>query len=474
MSGGVPSGIVPGAIIGGKYRVERTIARGGQGTVVEATHLALRQPVAIKFSHVDGPRKTEGMQRLLQEARAAVRLRGPHVARVIDVDVCDGAPFIVMEYLQGIDLKALIASRGPLPCPEAVGFMLQACEGVAEAHDLGIIHRDLKPSNLFLVEAPGGAPLLKVLDFGIAKNVSPQAAIGEDLELTEPLVLLGSPGYISPEQARDPRQADARADIWSLGLILQELLTGRPVFRARTRADVLALVLLKNPTPISLLRSDVPQAIERVILRCLQKAPEHRFASVRELAEQLAPFAAPVTTGTTQILAPAVRATAAPRRPPGRLLGLLSAAAALSATAALVAVVVANRLSPRAMAPAAAVTVPAGSPPTPQPPPAALAQGSRPATGARPKIADATPISATTPSALAEVDGHAELVATPALPSGWSRRSTAHPRHAAAPRAMVGKHRLAGVSSRAPGRSPVGPSSASDDATANDPLDGRK
>jgi serine/threonine-protein kinase len=291
MSSHVPGAIVPGTVIGGKYKIDREIASGGQGTVFEATHIRLRQKVAIKFLHVHRAQAGQRTERLFREARAAFRVRSEHVARVIDVDMIDDAPFIVMEYLRGIDLKMLIETRGALPCHEAVGLVLQACEGVAEAHDLGIVHRDLKPSNLFLEERPDGAPVVKVLDFGLSKSIGRSSVPQEDLDLTEPLVLLGSPRYMSPEQARDPRQADERSDIWSLGLILHELLTGRPAFRARTKADVLALVLLKNPTPVSLLRPELPPGIERVILRCLQKAPEHRFNSVRHLITELGPFA---------------------------------------------------------------------------------------------------------------------------------------------------------------------------------------
>ena len=314
MVAGTPKPIVAGAIIGGKYRIERELARGGQGTVMLATHLGLRQSVAIKFSNLEGPRQIERMKRLVAEARAAFRLRGEHVVRVIDVDVDDGMPFIVMEYLQGTTLKDLIASRGPLPVAEAVDLVLQACEGVAEAHDLGIAHRDLKPSNLFLADHPDAGSVLKVLDFGIAKTLTPLAPDG-DLSLTAPLTFLGSPGYISPEQARDPRQVDTRTDIWSLGLVLHELLTGRPAFHGRTRADILALVLLKEPTPISLLRPDVPLEIQRVIHRCLQKLPEYRFSTVRALAAHLLPFVSPAAdTGRLDFLGS--RPVPAPERDP--------------------------------------------------------------------------------------------------------------------------------------------------------------
>ncbi|HVT06877.1 MAG TPA: serine/threonine-protein kinase [Polyangia bacterium] len=319
MSSHVPGALFPGTMIGAKYRIEREIASGGQGSVYEATHIRLRQQVAIKFLHVHRAQSGARVERLFREARAAFRVRSEHVARVIDVDMIDDTPFIVMEYLRGIDLKTLIATRGPLPCREAVGLLLQACEGVAEAHDLGIVHRDLKPSNLFLEERADGPPVVKVLDFGLSKTVASSSAPPEDLDLTEPLVLLGSPRYMSPEQARDPRQADARSDVWSLGLILHELLTGQPAFRAKTKADVLALVLLKNPTPVSLLRPELPPDIERVILRCLQKAPEHRFSSVRELMTELAPFAGGASAGRR----------AAGTRPPARRRLALSVGVAL-------------------------------------------------------------------------------------------------------------------------------------------------
>ncbi len=169
--------------------------------------------------------------------------------------------------------------------------MLQACEALAEAHEEGIVHRDLKPSNLFLTQRPDGTPLLKVLDFGLSKTTVLEDGTLDHSELTEPLRIIGSPRYMSPEQVRDARHADARTDVWALGAILQELLTATPVFRARTRTDVLAMVLTKSPSPLTLLRPEVPAEIEHAVLRCLQKNPEHRFRSVRELAECLAPFA---------------------------------------------------------------------------------------------------------------------------------------------------------------------------------------
>jgi len=285
------STVGPGTIVADKYRVIRVIASGGQGMVVQAIHLRLNQSVAIKFPHFSSDSLEDRANRLFREARAAFRLRGEHIARVIDADTDGQAPFIVMEYLEGTDLKQLIASRGPLPCDEAIGLVLQACEALAEAHEEGIVHRDLKPSNLFLTQRPDGTPLLKVLDFGLSKTTLLEDGTRDHSELAEPVRMLGSPRYMSPEQVRDARHTDARTDVWALGAILQELLTATPVFRARTRTDVLAMVLTKSPSPLTLLRPEVPAEIEHAVLRCLQKNPEHRFRNVRELAECLAPFA---------------------------------------------------------------------------------------------------------------------------------------------------------------------------------------
>lgn len=287
---GAPRHWQPGQIIAGKYRIDRLIGEGGQAAVLEATHLGLARTVAIKARRSGGAGATKQVRRLLREARAAFHLRGEHVARILDVELVDGEPFIIMEHLNGSDLRKLIASGPPLSVERAVGLILQACDAVSEAHEHGIIHRDLKPANLFLLVRRDGAPLLKVLDFGLSRMVIP--AGGRDLsELTQRTQLLGTPSYVAPEQIRDPRGVDARADIWSLGIILQELLTGKPVFRGATRLETVSMVLKNDPAPLSLHRSDVPVDLQRVVLRCLDKRREQRFESVRELAGALAPHA---------------------------------------------------------------------------------------------------------------------------------------------------------------------------------------
>jgi serine/threonine protein kinase len=497
MVAGTPKAIVAGAIIGGKYRIERELARGGQGTVVLATHLALRQSVAIKFSNLEGDGRRERMKRLVHEARAACRLRGEHVVRVIDVDVDDGMPFIVMEYLQGTTLKDLMASRGPLPVGEAVDLVLQACEGVAEAHDLGIAHRDLKPSNLFLVDRPAAGPVLKVLDFGIAKTLTPLAPDG-DLSLTAPLTLLGSPGYMSPEQARDPRQVDTRTDIWSLGLVLHELLTGRPVFDGRTRADILASVLLKDPTPISLLRPDVPLEIERVIQRCLQKLPEYRFSSVRDLAAHLLPFVSPAAdTGSHHLVgswslpaperdpAPQVTRTFSASVPPaaspsGSIGHSRWARGALWMLAAAAAVVAVPRLHRIGAKPLFARTpdrsAAAGTPEAklaserPAPPPVVATRADTPA-----RLELRQSLAGAEACALHSGSENPSRRDPPGPDTGGNRRARLGSRlHGGSAQVSRNRHGSASPSSRPTLTAAIDPALAGDDVTEDDPLNARK
>jgi eukaryotic-like serine/threonine-protein kinase len=289
-SEGFPEGTVPvkgGEILAGKYRVDRVLGVGGMGVVVAATHLQLDQKVAIKLMLPQALGSPGLVERFAREARAAARLKSEHVARVLDVGALDsGSPYMVMEYLDGSDLGSVLELQGPMRIDTAVDYLLQACDAVAEAHAIGIVHRDIKPRNLFLTRRNDGRALVKVLDFGIAKHMS-----GTDLTLTSTTDVIGSPSYMSPEQLRAARSADARSDVWGLGVVLYELLTSRLPFDATTVTELIAMVLSENPRPIHGLRADVPVGLARVIDRCLEKAPAARFPSVAELALALDPFA---------------------------------------------------------------------------------------------------------------------------------------------------------------------------------------
>ena len=279
-----------GELLAGKYRVERIIGEGGMGIVLAAEHEALRQKVAIKLLRSNALEHTDVLGRFLREGRAAVSLRSEHVARVLDVgNLEDGRPFIVMERLEGQDLGDVIDRGQTIPIPVVVDYVMQACEAVAEAHAAGIIHRDLKPKNLFLTHAVHGRPLVKVLDFGISK-IDPGRA-QEELQLTRTTEVIGSPSYMSPEQLRSARNVDTRTDIWALGVILYELLTGRLPFYAETVTELVLVVVTEQEPPIRSLRGEVPDALAMIVHRCLMKRPEDRFQSVVELVQALEPYA---------------------------------------------------------------------------------------------------------------------------------------------------------------------------------------
>ncbi|MBW2455643.1 MAG: serine/threonine protein kinase [Deltaproteobacteria bacterium] len=279
-----------GRIIAGKYRVERVIGSGGMGVVVAAVDVALDQRLAIKVLPAAADRIT--IKRVLREARAAARIESDHVVTVFDVGILDnGAPFIVMERLEGRDLDEHLAQRGPLPLAEAVGYLLQACEPLSEAHGMGIVHRDIKPANLFLTTGADGTPLVKLLDFGISKEGL--AASKPVTALTHSNVMPGSPHFMSPDQLKSSRDVDFRADIWSLGATLHQLLTGRPAFDAPALPALCGAILREPPAPLRERRPDVPTELAEVVLRCLQKDPALRYPKVTELATALEPFAEP-------------------------------------------------------------------------------------------------------------------------------------------------------------------------------------
>jgi eukaryotic-like serine/threonine-protein kinase len=299
-----------GEILAGKYRVERVLGQGGMGVVVAAMHLQLEKRVALKFVLPEAIQSPEATERFAREARAASKLQSEHVARVLDVGTLEnGAPYMVMEYLEGRDLGQEVDGRGPLPFAEAAEFVLQACEAIAEAHALGIVHRDLKPQNLFLARRVDGRPLVKVLDFGISKFNGAQS--GENMSLTKTHAVMGSPNYMSPEQLRSARGVDARSDIWALGVILYELLTAKVPFVATSVTELCAMVLQDTPPPIHLVRQDVPLALADVISRCLEKDPNQRFQSIASLAHALEGYALSSQSGVGQRILAVARESSA-------------------------------------------------------------------------------------------------------------------------------------------------------------------
>jgi serine/threonine-protein kinase len=258
------------------------------GVVVQATHLELDERVAMKFLLPHAVQSGEAAARFVREARAAVKIKSEHVARVSDVGRLEnGSPYIVMEFLDGADLSVVL-QNGPLPIDDAVDFVLQASDAMAEAHAAGIVHRDLKPSNLFMSRRADGTPIIKVLDFGISKVNVPDTS---DAALTRTTAIMGSPFYMSPEQMRSSKDVDHRTDIWALGVILYELLTGTQPFNGETLPQLVAAILSEAPAAVRSRRAEVPPELDSVVLHCLEKDRDRRFQSVGALAQALVAFA---------------------------------------------------------------------------------------------------------------------------------------------------------------------------------------
>lgn len=277
-----------GALVAGKYRIEALLGQGGMGIVLRAHHETLDRTVAIKVLLAELAGDASVVARFLREARALAKLENEHIVRVIDFGTLDdGSPFMVMEHLEGIDLSDLLARDGPLPVQTGVAYVLQVLGALADAHAIGIVHRDLKPANLFVTSKASGRSVVKLLDFGISKASGAVA----DANLTSTKAMMGSPFYMSPEQIRATRDVDARSDVWSMGVVLYELVTGAKPFPGDTVGEVLSNVVEANPAMPHTLRPDLPLALEDAILRCLRRNPDERFQSVSALAEALAPLA---------------------------------------------------------------------------------------------------------------------------------------------------------------------------------------
>ncbi|NUP06003.1 MAG: serine/threonine protein kinase [Polyangiaceae bacterium] len=281
----LPSGLValaPGTVISGKYRVEGQLGIGGMGVVVAARHLDLNQILAIKVLLPSAVGTDEATTRFLREGRAAAQLTSPHVAKVHDTGrLPTGEPYLVMELLRGRDLRAYLTEVGRVSVAQAAEWVLQAAHALGEAHALNIIHRDVKPANLFLAETSAGQQI-KVLDFGISKQLGSGEA-----ELTNTASAVGTPRYMAPEQMRSARFADARGDVWSLGIVLYELTTGQHPFHGDSITALCFDVMERTPVPPSQLNPELPPAFDELVARCLEKDPSDRFQSMEALATAL-------------------------------------------------------------------------------------------------------------------------------------------------------------------------------------------
>lgn len=281
----------PGAVLCDKYRLEQELGRGGFGIVFRAVHLTLDQRVAIKVltESVGKAEWAADVERFKREAQATAALRSAHVVRILDVDVLgDGRPYMVMEHLDGETLHVATHRRGPLSVQEAVDVALEVLAALAEAHAAGIVHRDLKPANVFITRAARGPGVTKVLDFGVSKTRG-----AERDALTKTGAVLGTVAYMAPEQLRDAKRADARADLWAVGHMLYEALTKQTPFGPVLSPAVVTAILGQPPVPLATLRRDLPPALVAEVMRCLEKDPARRPPTARVLAEALAAHASP-------------------------------------------------------------------------------------------------------------------------------------------------------------------------------------
>jgi serine/threonine-protein kinase len=281
-----------GKRIADRYQILRVLGEGGMGVVTEARHVELEQNVAIKFMFPEFISNEVLNARFSREAKLAAKVQSPHIVRVSDVGrLPSGVPYLVMDLLAGRDLGAELESQGVLPVERAVDYTLQACAGVAALHSIGVIHRDLKPSNLFVADV-AGVPTVKVLDFGISKDVTAPAG-----SITSTETQLGTPMYMSPEQIRASKDVNMRSDIWSLGVILYELLTGTLPFErtGHSVGELFAVILMTEPSPLCMRRPELPQALEDAVMKCLRRNSWERHESVAAFAQALRPFIKPGT-----------------------------------------------------------------------------------------------------------------------------------------------------------------------------------
>jgi serine/threonine protein kinase len=272
-----------GDLLRGKYQLEALLGSGGMGDVYRATHTRLGRPVAVKVLRPEGVHDAELVERFLQEGRAAYHVRHPNVVEVIDVDTDeDGVPFIVLEYLEGQDLGSVVTERGRISPEEAIEILEPIARAVGEAHRKGLVHRDLKPDNVFLART-GESLTPKLVDFGISKLEAPS-----DPKRTLVPMLVGTPPYMAPEQISAPDSVDARTDVWGLGVVLYEVLSGRLPFEGETITAIFTKICFDDPVPLEDLVSACPASLLAIVRRCLSKDPALRFETCTELAGALA------------------------------------------------------------------------------------------------------------------------------------------------------------------------------------------
>ncbi len=309
----------PGALVAGKYRLTRLLGRGGMGAVWEGQHVTLGTRVAVKFIDAEYAASPEARSRFENEARAAAALRSKHVVQVHDHGVDEeGRAYIVMEYLEGEPLDRRLERLGTLPLREVAILVAQVCRGLAKAHELGIVHRDLKPENVFLVlDEDDGTDVVKVVDFGIAKFTEGGTVMTES---TRTGAVLGTPCYMSPEQARGLRTVDLRTDLWSVGVIAFRCVVGKLPFEGVAMGDLLVKICTTAPPVPSTLRADLPPGFDEWFAKALAQRPEERFQSAGELAEALLVVAGisgsalPSLTPSERGAGAAVAASSAPLR----------------------------------------------------------------------------------------------------------------------------------------------------------------
>jgi serine/threonine protein kinase len=302
----------PGDLISGKYRLIRLIGDGGMGSVFEARHEYLGTGVALKFLHPELALRPGLVARFLREARLSASIKSIHIARVTDVDqVNDGIAYLVMELLEGDSLTSLLEREKRLSLEMALDYTLQMLAGLEAAHAVGVVHRDLKPDNVFVVTTPRG-PLVKLLDFGIAKLRSSREF---QVALTRPGVMMGTPEYMAPEQVTSADSVDARADVYSVGAILYEMLAGKRPAPGDDAVQIAAFILSKKVTRLSEANPSVPEGLADVVHRAMAPSATDRFGSAAELRNALVPFSGSMSLAGRLAATPGV-AVVAPTWPP--------------------------------------------------------------------------------------------------------------------------------------------------------------